>query len=256
MRLHFRELGHGRPLILLHGLLGSLDNWSGIARRLAEERQVFALDQRNHGESPHHPEMDYPRMAGDVRSFMDTHGLPEVDLLGHSMGGKTAMTLALLHPDRVRRLVLVDIAPRGYARRHDFILDALAALDLSSLRARSEVEQALAPAIPSVALRRFLVKGVGHNRDGSLRWKFNIESLRENYDCLGAAVTGPGRFEKPVLFIRGARSDYINENDEAEIRRLFPSAQMVTIPEAGHWLHAEQPEIFLRHVREFLEKDF
>lgn len=256
MRLHFREYGQGTPLVLLHGLFGSLDNWVGIARNLADRYHVFVVDQRNHGNSPHEPEMNYAVMSEDLREFMKAHGLRSTHLLGHSMGGKTAMTLALSHPEMVSRLVVVDIAPRQYPRKHDYILDALLALDLGAYRTRSEIEQALAPTVPSVALRRFLLKGVRQEPEGGLRWKFNLAALQNNYAELGAAVESSGTFEKPTLFLRGEKSDYVSAEDLPQIQRLFPRVEVVTIPDAGHWLHAEAPEIFLKHVREFLQPRF
>lgn len=252
MQLHFKESGQGRPVILLHGLFGSSDNWHSITVRLAETFHVFALDQRNHGQSPHSAEMDYPVMAADVDRFFAARGLPGACVIGHSMGGKTAMQLALHFPHRVEKLIVADMAPRAYAPAHDKIFTALLALDLASFQTRAQIEDALAPEIPNPVLRRFLLKNLGRTPTGGFFWKIALRDIAENYWRLREPVAGPAPFTKPVLFIRGGKSEYIRPEDEPLIREWFPAAQIQTIPEAGHWLHAEQPEEFLRLVRNFL----
>jgi esterase len=256
MLLHFKEYGQGRPLILLHGLLGSLDNWHSIAQQLAERFQVFALDQRNHGQSPHSAEMGYQLMAEDVNEFLTARGIGSVSLIGHSMGGKTAMQFALQFSGKVEKLLVEDITPRAYPPEHNKIFAALLALDLSKYAARQEIENALAPEIPSLVMRRFLLKNLGRNpegaSDGTFFWRTNLRGISENYAPLGAPVAGAVPFEKPVLFIRGGKSNYMKPEDEPVIRALFPRAEIKTIAEAAHWVHGDRPEEFLRLALDFL----
>jgi esterase len=254
MRLHYREQGQGPPLIILHGLFGSLDNWAFISQRLSEDFCVLAVDLRNHGQSPHAPEMNYAAMAEDVRNFMEERQLSSTYLMGHSMGGKTAMQLALEHPELVDRLIVVDIAPRAYRPVHDPIFEALLALNLRDFPTRAEVEEALTAKIPDLATRRFLLKGLARNPEGSFQWKFNLHSLRANYASLNMASKSDRPFHHPTLFIRGENSDYIRDQDLSDIQRLFPLSEVVTIPGASHWVHAETPEIFLENVKQFLNE--
>ena len=252
MQLYFKESGQGKPLILLHGLFGSSDNWYYIAQKLAIKFHVFALDQRNHGQSPHSMEMDYPSMAGDVAELMAAQHITSAVVLGHSMGGKTAMQFALQFPDRVEKLIVADMAPRGYEMMHDKIFAALLELDLPAFGARQQMEEVLAPAIPSLTLRRFLLKNLGRDAQGKFFWKINLRGLADNYARLRAPLITTVPFTKPTLFIRGGKSDFITAADETRIRELFPAAQILTMPKAGHWLHADQPEEFGRLVLEFI----
>ena len=253
MHLHYKELGQGGSVILLHGLFGSADNWHPVALRLANNFHVFALDQRNHGQSPHSDEMDYPLMADDVAEFMAARGLETAAVIGHSMGGKTAMQFALQFPQRVENLVVVDMAPRAYLPAHEKIFAALLALDLKSFSSRQEVEATLAPEISSLALRRFLLKNLGRNSNGEFFWKINLRGLKNNYLSLRQPVSAPTPFTGPTLFISGGKSNYINPEDKSLIRELFPRSEIQTIAEAGHLVHAEQPEEFLRLVLNFLK---
>jgi len=252
MNLHFKASGHGRALVLLHGLFGSSDNWHYIALKLAEKFRVFALDQRNHGQSPHHAEMNYPLMAADVEKFFTVCGLESAAVIGHSMGGKTAMQLALQFPQRVDKLVVADMAPRGYAPAHDNIFAALLALNLPSFQTRQQIEDALAPEIPNLVLRRFLLKNLGRDSAGTFIWKINLDGLAGNYLRLGEPLVVSSPFAKPALFIRGGKSKYIKAEDEPLIYELFPRAQIQTMAESSHWVHADQPEEFLRLLRGFL----
>jgi esterase len=252
VQLHFKESGQGRAVILLHGLFGSSDNWHSIAQRLAESFHVFAVDQRNHGQSPHSDEMNYPLMAEDLNEFMTARGIETAVVLGHSMGGKTAMQFALQFPGRVEKLIVSDMAPRAYAPEHDKIFAALLALDLKSFSTRQEIEDALASEIPNLNLRRFLSKNLGRNSAGEFFWKINLRGLWENYPQLGNAISAPVPFTKPTLFIRGEKSNYINSEDEPLIRELFPQAEIQTIIGAGHWVHADKLEEFLKRVFKFL----
>jgi esterase len=220
--------------------------------RLAATFHVFALDHRNHGQSPHSAEMDYPVMAADVDRFFASRGVASARVIGHSMGGKTAMRLALHFPQRVQKLVVADMAPRAYAPAHDKIFAALLALDLPSFQTRAQIEEALAPEIPNPVLRRFLLKNLGRAPAGGFCWKINLRDIAENYWRLREPVAGEAPFAGPVLFIRGGKSKYVQPEDEPLIREWFPAATLQTIQEAGHWVHADQPEEFLQLLLDFL----
>jgi esterase len=252
MRLHFQSYGQGEPLLILHGLFGSLENWRSISQHLAAYYHVFALDQRNHGRSPHSLEMDYRLMAGDVDEFLKAHALPNAHVLGHSMGGRTAMQFALSYPKSVRKLIVADIAPGETEPHHEYIFKALLALRLDEFQSRTEIEAALAPSIPDVALRRFLLKNLKRDASGHFYWQIGLGEIHGNYSRLGEAIGGARPFERPALFIRGERSDYLTPQDMHEIRKLFPQAALHTIPDAGHLLHVEKAEGFLDAVRKFL----
>jgi esterase len=252
MQLHFKESGQGRAIILLHGLFGSSDNWHPIALRLAENFHVFALDQRNHGQSPHSAELNYGLMAEDLNEFMNARGIERALVMGHSMGGKTAMQFALQFPHKVEKLVVEDIAPRHYAPAHEKIFAALLALDLKTFSARQEIEDALAPEISSLVLRRFLLKNLGRDSDAKFIWKINLRGLSENYFQIRAAISVSTPFAKPVLFVRGGKSNYVKPEDESLMRELFPQSEIQTVSAAGHWVHGDAPEEFLRLVLDFL----
>ena len=224
MQLHFKQLGHGEPLILLHGLFGSADNWFGVAPKLAENFHVLIPDLRNHGQSPHSAEMNYSLMAADVENFFAAQKIESAHVVGHSMGGKVAMQFALDFPVRVKKLVVVDMAPRAYQRAHDYIFEALLELDLNLFQTRAEIEVALEPEIPSLNLRRFLLKNLGRDEQGKFFWKLNLRGVAENYPRLGEVLSLQNHFEKPTLFIRGGKSDYIRVGDELEIKQRFPMA--------------------------------
>jgi esterase len=253
MQLHFQSYGRGAPLIILHGLFGSLENWHSISRNLAADFQVLAIDQRNHGRSPHAPEMSYQLMAEDLRDLLGAQHFGPVNLLGHSMGGKTAMAFALSYPTLVDKLIIVDIAPRAYPDHHRQILKALLSLDLRSFKSRAEMESLLAPSIPDLATRQFLLKNVKRDQAGAFFWQMNLAAIDANYDRLNAQIASPHPFDLPTLFIHGEYADYIRDEDAASLRKLFPRAELCEIAGAGHWVHAEKPEAFLRKVREFLK---
>lgn len=239
------------PLLILHGLLGSLDNWHSIARRLSQQHSVYTLDARNHGRSPHSDEFNYEVMAEDVKSFCEEHSLQQIYLLGHSMGGKTAMVLALKYPTLVERLIVVDIAPKEYEPHHDQIFDVLSELDLTSMSSRKQVEEALTSRIESVSTRLFILKSLQRMDNGQYRWKFNFEVIKRHYDDINRRIDG-GKFEKPTLFVRGENSHYLQQSDIPLIHTLFPSASVITISGAGHWVHADAPDAFAATVAGFL----
>jgi esterase len=252
MQLHFTTLGSGEPLLLLHGLLGSHLNLLPASRRFADHFQVFAIDQRNHGHSPHHEEMHYAAMAGDVVKFMDTHHIDSAHVLGHSMGGKTAMQLALRHPARVRKLVVVDMSRRAYGSRFSRLLQTLQDLHPERYKTRKEIDLALASSVPEASLRQFLLMNLKHDEHGGFRWRIHLDSIAANYDNLREAVDSAIPFTGEALFLLGGSSDYVADADRADIYRLFPSAEFRSIAGAGHWVHAEKPAEFAKVVLEFL----
>ena len=252
MNLFFQQFGSGFPLIILHGLFGSSDNWQGLGKRLGHHFTVYAIDLRNHGNSPHAEKFSLPTMAEDLREFFLTHNLTQAHLLGHSMGGKVAMQFAQMFPALVKNLVVVDIAPKTYHRSHDDIFSALLGTDPSHFTTRIDVDKALASKIPDTATRQFLLKNLAPRADGTLKWKINLSSIYAHYDEILAELTVTGIFRNPTLFLRGGKSDYIQNDDVAAIRQRFPLAQLATIHSAGHWVHAEAPNEFLQAVLSFL----
>lgn len=246
------EFGAGRPVVILHGLFGSARNWATVARKLGERRRAVALDLRNHGGSPWTAEMDYPAMAGDVRDVIAAFGRCAV--IGHSMGGKTAMALALLYPGLVERLVVVDIAPVAYqGRSHGDYIRAMQAADLKVAR-RAEVETQIQAGVPDPSLRAFLLQNLV-SEDGGLRWRLNLEGLLAAMpEIMGWPEALDGRrYDGPTLFLTGERSDYVRPEHHDRIRRLFPHARLETVPGVGHWPHAEKPAEFIAMLEEFLD---
>jgi esterase len=216
--------------------------------------RVFAVDQRNHGRSPHTDVFTYEALAEDLTEFMDEHKLETAHILGHSLGGKTAMLFALTVPDRVSKLVVVDLAPRAYPPVHDEIFAAMLPLDLRQYSTRQQVDDAMAMKISDIATRQFLMKNLGRDESGGFRWKVNLESIKKNYDEIARAVETDRTFTKPTLFIRGTRSGYVRDADVPGIRKLFPRAEIADL-DTGHWVHAEAPQTFSRLVLEFLRKN-
>ncbi|HKY07719.1 MAG TPA: alpha/beta fold hydrolase, partial [Candidatus Binatia bacterium] len=244
--------GEGKPLVILHGLLGSLDNWQVMSKRLAKLYRVCSVDLRNHGRSPHSDLMNYPVMAEDVRRTLVEHDLAPATLLGHSMGGKVAMQLAGGSPADVENLIVVDIAPKAYPPAHAAMLDAMRAVDLSASRSFADVSVALVDAIPHHAERQFIMKNLARDSAGALYWRIGLDEIIKNYPALTQAVTLSQPFLKPVCFIRAGRSVYIQDDDDALIRRSFPHAQLRTIADAGHWVHVDCADEFHSTVTQFL----
>lgn len=253
MELNFKTYGEGDPVVILHGLFGTLDNWQTTARQLAEHYTVYVPDLRNHGRSPHLPDMTYALMAEDLKAFMEAHWMFKAHIIGHSMGGKVAMQFALHNPDMTDKLIVVDIAPKAYEGGHQEIFDALFAMDLSKISERSEAEAFLAARIPERGVQQFLLKNLTRNKDGSYEWKMNLGVIYEHYADILAPVSGDA-FEGPSLFIRGGESQYILDSDLPEIQHYFPKAELSTIENAGHWVHADQPAALLEEVLAFLRK--
>lgn len=255
MKLNYRQYSTaGHPLLILHGLFGSLSNWNWQSNKLSEQYAVCALDLRNHGASPHADQMDYPAMALDVIEFMDEHNISSAHLLGHSMGGKVAMQLALEHPQRVDRLIVADIAPVKYASEHDQIFDGLQAIDLEKIKSRTDADKVLAEYVEDEVVRQFLLTNLVRSPNGGFQWRVNLPVLAKSYQQLRSAMTGEKAFDKPVLFIKGALSNYITEEHQQEIGKKFPQARLKTIMQTGHWLHAEKPQTFYHLVNDFLSQ--
>ena len=254
MQLNYKTFGQGPPLIILHGLFGMLDNWQTMAKQLSDTFMVFIVDQRNHGRSPHIDHIDYPSMANDLKVFMEDNWIHEAHLLGHSMGGKTAMQFAMEYPEMLDKLVVVDIAPRAYEGGHQLIFDALHSVDLSSVQSRTEADQKLAVLVPDSGVRQFLLKNLSRDKEnGGFRWKMNLSVITRDYPNIIAGLDAVGEFEGETLFIKGGRSDYISAMDEPEIKLRFPQSDIQTVEGAGHWVHAEQPAALLQMLRQFLD---
>lgn len=254
VRLARQSFGAGPPLLFLHGLFGSGRNFRTLARSFAQSFTCCLVDLRNHGESPHVRPADYPAMAEDVLALLDAEGWPCADLVGHSMGGKVAMSIALRHPERVRRLAVLDIAPVRYAHSHRELIEQLLALDLSQVRRRAEADAALAAVIPDPVLRGFLLQNLVFDDAGRARWRIALEILRDDIDRLVDFPLPPevAACDVPALFLRGGRSDYVPDSTIPVIRRLFPQAVVETIADAGHWLHADKAEAVRDRLLAFL----
>ena len=253
MELNFKTFGQGDPIIILHGLFGTLDNWQTVGKQLAEHYMVYLVDQRNHGRSPHLDEISYPLMATDLQQFMESQWIHRAHILGHSMGGKTAMQFALTYPDMVDKLIVVDIAPKAYPGGHELIFEALLGLDLASIESRSDAAAYLENAgIAEAGIRQFLLKNMARSKAGGYEWKMNLPVIHQHYQDILATVESTEAYDDPALFIRGGKSRYISDEDWPAVLRLFPQAKLETVAEAGHWVHAEAPDALLQHLTQFL----
>ncbi len=252
--LHSKILGSGEPLLILHGFFGMGDNWKSLGNIFAEKYEVHLIDQRNHGRSFHSDEFNYEVMVEDLFNYIKHHQIDKANLLGHSMGGKTVMLFAMTYPEFVNKLIVADIAPKFYPRHHDIILAGLNAIDFTNLRSRNEIDKVLKDYIPEFAIRQFLLKNVHWKSKDQLGYRFNLESLIENIDEVGVALPPLTLFEGPTLFLKGENSGYISNDDKSLIEAHFPNATIVTVKNAGHWLHAENPTDFYNYVDSFLAK--
>ncbi|MDD2760469.1 MAG: alpha/beta fold hydrolase [Methylomonas sp.] len=251
VELVFESYGEecAKPLIILHGFLASSRNWRTVAKRLAEKQQVYVLDMRNHGASPHHEVMDYPVMADDVIRFMDGLGLHKAHILGHSMGGKVAMCIALTRPERIESLMVADIAPVAYTHSFDVMIQALKQLPLDKLNNRKQAEQFLADAIPDIGFRQFLLQNL-QLKDSAYYWRVNLDFIQRNANhIVGFPAVFKQAFREKALFIAGQHSAYITPESVAG---LFPDAEIVEIPGAGHWLYVEAPDAFCQIVSDWM----
>jgi len=252
MKLFFRESGQGEPLIILHGLFGSSDNWYTHAKTFASHFKVYLVDQRNHGQSPHSDEFNYKALTLDLEEFMTEHAIEKPILLGHSMGGKTAMNFAVKNPDKLSKLIVVDIVPKYYPVHHDQILEGLESVDLKIVQSRTEADQLLSKYVPEPDVRQFLLKNLSRTESG-FEWKINIKGIGKNIEQIGEALEYPGTFSGPTLFIKGAKSNYYKSGDEVSIKTIFPQAEIKSI-DTGHWVQAEKPQEFAQMVLTFLGK--
>ena len=253
MHLHSNIIGEGHPFIILHGFLGMGDNWKTLAKQFSTLGfQVHLVDQRNHGRSFHDSEFNYEVLAEDLQAYCSFHNLEDIVLLGHSMGGKTAMLFAALHPEIVSKLIIADIAPRFYPVHHDAILEGLSALDFEAITSRKEAEVQLSKYVQDLGTRQFLLKNIYRVSSEILGLRINLETLKINVSEVGEALPSALNFQKDSLFLRGNKSEYISVQDETLIKLQFPAAVIKTITNAGHWLHAENPVEFYHNVRVFI----
>ncbi len=256
MKLAFRKYGAGQPLLILHGLFGQSDNWNSLAKRFGENGfEVYTIDARNHGLSPHSPEFSYELMAEDIKEFIDEHKLQNVILLGHSMGGKTAMCFALKFKNVLNKLIVADMAPVKYPPHHADVLKALQAVDFKGVKTRKDAEAILNEYISDFGTKQFLLKNIywKDTAGNIMDWRFDLTSITNNYDEILAAVPN-GVCETKTLFIRGEKSHYLKDEDLSEVKKRFPNYILETIAGAGHWLHAEKPEEFYNSVTGFVLK--
>ncbi|MCC5921167.1 MAG: alpha/beta fold hydrolase [Cyclobacteriaceae bacterium] len=252
MKLYFREMGEGRPVVILHGLFGSSDNWLTIGKELANDYKVYLVDQRNHGQSPHSDTWNYEAMVEDLKKFLADEVEGKPILVGHSMGGKVVMNFVCQYPDLYDAFVVVDISPREYPVHHDGILEGLCDMKLEEISSRREADEALASAVPQKGVRQFLLKNLGRDGD-QFKWKINLEVIKHNIEIVTKGLDKDQKSSAKALFIGGENSDYIQDEDKELIKKHFENAHIIHIKNAGHWVHAEQPEVFLESLSYFLK---
>jgi pimeloyl-ACP methyl ester carboxylesterase len=252
MNLNYTLVGEGPPLLILHGLFGSGDNWLSIAKKIAGRFSCILPDLPNHGDSPKLKDFDYPHIAEALQSFLREHFDTPMIVMGHSMGGKAAMALALENPDAVSKLIVVDMAPKTYPAGHEEILDAMRSVDLSEVSARRDADEQLARNIPNAAVRAFLLKNL-RGKDSKYSWRIDLDLLKRRYSDILDWPYDSGTYENPVLFIRGEQSNYIGDEDMHTAQSFFPAAELRTVPDTGHWLHAEKTDRFLDIFSRFID---
>ena len=252
MKLHYQITGSGKPLLVIHGLFGSADNWRSMTKYFSKQNQVISIDLRNHGRSPHSDSQSLIDMAEDIYELCQDLSLNNVIILGHSLGGKVAMQFAELYQQYVEKLIVVDIAPREYKGKHTPLMDAMMAVDFSELNSRKQVDEALAVSIADQQVRQFLLMNLSLDSE-QLKWRINLPALKSNYKAFMKAVLTESNSDITSLFIYGEYSDYVTAQDREEIKQIFPYAEFAAVP-AGHWVHAERPQQFKKIVEEFLIK--
>ena len=253
--LHSLIIGKGQPLVILHGYFGMGDNWKTLANKFAKNYEVHIVDQRNHGRSFHSYDFNYDVMVEDLLVYLKSHKLSKVNILGHSMGGKTAMLFSVTFPEMVDKLIVADIAPRYYPPHHELILKALHSVDFSLVKSRDDIDLILKKYIPEMWIRQFLMKNVYRKSKNEFAFRFNLESLTDNNDEVGDGLPNFTQFFGKTLFLKGENSGYISTDDISLIKSHFPNSKIVTIPDAGHWLHAENPTDFYRSIVKLLENN-
>lgn len=252
MQLFANVLGEGAEhLVIMHGLFGMSDNWQTLGKKWASHYTVHLLDMRNHGRSPHSEEFSYELMAEDLLEYLDAKNIESAHILGHSMGGKVAMLFAVLNPSRCSSLIVADIAPKAYEPHHQEVIEALEGLDLEAINSRREAQENFGPKL-ELGVRQFLLKSLYWEEKSKLNWRFNLPVIVREIQKVGEGLAANAYFDRPTLFLRGGDSWYIADSDQSEIESHFPQAEIVTIPKAGHWLHAQEPELFFEAVTEFL----
>lgn len=253
--LHSNILGDGNPLLILHGFLGMSDNWKTLGLEYAKQGlQVHLIDQRNHGKSFHSEDFDYDILAHDIKIYIEEHNLTNTIVLGHSMGGKTAMQIAMSYPDLMHKLIVADIAPRYYPPHHQNIIDGLNSLDFDQIKSRNEADEILSKHINEYSIRQFLLKNLYWVERGKLGLRFNLAVLRDRMDEIGENTSATDIYVGPALFLKGDRSEYITPSDDRLIQRHFPLANIEAIDNAGHWLHAENPKLFFDKSMNFINQ--
>ncbi len=252
--LAFTETGNGQAVLIAHGLFGWKRNWAGIAKPLGETHRVFTIDMRNHGESPHAPEMSYHDMAADMARFIEQNGLAPLPVIGHSMGGKASMVLALTRPELVERLLVLDIAPIDYAHDYNDYIAAMQRIDLSQVTRRSDIEPLIAAVAEDRSVQAFLMQNLASAETGGYRWRVNLDAIdRHMADIMSFPQFDTGlAYNGTALFLGGGDSDRLTPHAQTEIDRLFPAAEIDFIADAGHWVHADQPEAVLKRFQTFL----
>ncbi|MFC1731908.1 alpha/beta fold hydrolase [candidate division KSB1 bacterium] len=257
MKLFYRNFGSGQPLIILHGVFGLSDNWVSIGKKIAEKFNVFILDQRNHGKSPHSEIFNYYALVDDLLEFLEDHQIQNPIILGHSMGGKVAMRFALENPDIVEKLIIIDISPRGYdhSHHHASLIMAMKSVDFEKVSSRKDVENQLITQIQNPRIIQFLMKNLYWKDKTNLDWKINLDAICDNITALFEAVKSEHPFTKSTLFVKGGKSNYIIDDDFSLIHHHFPKALIKTIDHATHWVHAEAPNELCAILSQFLEKE-
>jgi len=254
MLLHSNILGQGQPFLILHGFLGMSDNWKTLGKRFREQDyEVHLIDQRNHGRSLHDRTFNYSVLVQDLKQYCNEHQLRNIVLLGHSMGGKVSMLFAVKYAELVSKLIVADISPRYYPIHHELILEGLSALNFGIIKTRKEADDVLANYVSEFGVRQFLLKNLYWVKKGQLGLRVNLKALKDNIEQIGEALPANSIFKKDTLFLRGDKSDYINQNDESLMVIHFPKASVKTIINAGHWLHAENPKDFFEEVIRFVK---
>ena len=249
--MNYKDLGKGDCIVILHGLFGTGDNWISIARKLSDSFRVILPDLRNHGESFHHESMNYDIMSDDLIHLINQLNLNNINLIGHSMGGKVAMAVANKMPELLKKLIVADIAPIDYEGHHYEIFEAMTSLDLSKMNRRSDIEEELAKTIKDFSIRQFILKNI-KNEDKTYKWKLNIDNIYKNYQSLLNAPDLNDNIETETLFLKGDQSDYIQKSSEIFIKQFFPNSEIQIISNSGHWLHAANPQEFLEKSLKFI----
>ena len=254
MNLNFKKIGEAGPaIVILHGVFGFLDNWLTVGKAISDHGyQVYLVDQRNHGRSPHEGELNYETFSGDLKEFLDQQNLNNPVLLGHSMGGKTVMEYAVRYPATFEKLVIADIGPKAYPIHHRRIIEGLNQIPVAEIENRQQADDILAEYEPILPVRQFLLKNLYRKDEGGFGWRFNLPLLTTDMANVGDAIKTTQPVDTPALFIRGDRSDYILDEDWEDILKIFPNAKLDTIENAGHWIQAEQPKAFIKSLLDFL----